>query len=65
MRVAPSRAPPNLEPAQREDSPDCASDPMQDYEIVFTDQGQSKGRADLLTTPNGEDFPSEAVALPE
>jgi len=36
-RVAPSRAPPNAEPAQQEDSPYYASDPMPDYDNVFTD----------------------------
>ena len=36
-RVAPSRAPPNAKPAQQEDSPYYASDPMPDYDNVFTD----------------------------
>ena len=36
-RVAPSRAPPNAKPAQQEDSPYYASDPMPDYEKVFSD----------------------------
>ena len=37
VRVAPSRAQPNAKPAQREDSPYYASDPMPDYDNVFTD----------------------------
>ena len=35
--LAPSRAPPNAKPAQQEDSPCYASDPMPDYDNVFTD----------------------------
>ncbi len=63
--LAPSRAPPNAKPAQQEDSPYYASDPMPDYDNVFTDKGRNKDRADLFSTPTAEDFPSEAVALPD